>query len=117
TVLACTGLGDDPVLADTLREQRLAQYVVDLVRPGVVEVLALEDDAGAPGVLGEARDLGDDRGPPRVGRAEAIEFGLECRIGFGGGVGDRELVERLDERLWHESAAELAEVRPVLLPQ
>ena len=52
-VLAGAGLGDDPGLADPLGEQRLAEHVVDLVRAGVVEVLALEQDPGAAGVLGE----------------------------------------------------------------
>ena len=32
-------------------------YSVDLVRAGVVEVLALEEDARAPGMLREARGL------------------------------------------------------------
>ena len=54
-VLAGAGLGDDPLLADALGEQRLAQHVVDLVRAGVVEVLALEQDARAAGVLAELR--------------------------------------------------------------
>ena len=54
-VLAGAGLGDDPGLADPLGEQRLAQHVVDLVRAGVVEVLALEQDPGPAGVLGEPR--------------------------------------------------------------
>ena len=52
-VLAGAGLGDDPGLADPLGQQRLAEHVVDLVRAGVVEVLALEQDPGAAGVLGE----------------------------------------------------------------
>ena len=46
-VLAGAGLGDDPRLADPLGEQRLAEHVVDLVRAGVVEVLALEQDPGS----------------------------------------------------------------------
>ena len=41
-VLAGAGLGDHPVLAEPPGEQRLAQGVVDLVGPGVGEVLALE---------------------------------------------------------------------------
>ena len=43
-VLAGAGLGDDPRLAHALGEQRLPERVVDLVRAGVVEVLALEVD-------------------------------------------------------------------------
>ena len=53
TVLAGAGLGDDAALAHALGQQGLAQSVVELVRPGVVEVLALEID-GSPGPLGEA---------------------------------------------------------------
>ena len=41
-VLAGAGLGDEALLAHALGQQRLAEHVVDLVRPGVVEVLALE---------------------------------------------------------------------------
>ena len=49
-VLAGAGLGDDPRLAHALGQQRLAERVVDLVRAGVQQVLALEVDraAGAP---------------------------------------------------------------------
>ena len=42
-VLSGAGLGDDAALAHPLREQRLAERVVDLVRAGVREVLALEE--------------------------------------------------------------------------
>jgi hypothetical protein len=41
-VLARASLGDDPVLAHALGEQRLAERVVELVRACVVEILALE---------------------------------------------------------------------------
>ena len=46
-VLAGAGLGDDAPLAHAPRQQRLAQAVVDLVRAGVQQVLALEVDARA----------------------------------------------------------------------
>ena len=49
-VLAGARLGHDPLLAEPLGEQRLADGVVDLVRAGVVEVLALEPDLGAADV-------------------------------------------------------------------
>ena len=53
-VLAGAGLGDDAPLAHALREQRLAERVVDLVRAGVREVLALEEDARAAERRGSA---------------------------------------------------------------
>ena len=46
-VLAGAGLRDDPALAHADGEQRLAERVVDLVRAGMREVLALEEDARA----------------------------------------------------------------------
>ena len=46
-VLAGAGLGDDAALAHALGEQRLAEHVVDLVRAGVVQVLALEQQPAA----------------------------------------------------------------------
>ena len=41
------GLRDHAPLAHEAREQRLAEHVVDLVRAGVREVLALQVDARA----------------------------------------------------------------------
>jgi hypothetical protein len=46
-VLAGAGLGDDPRLAHAHRQQDLADAVVDLVRAGVVELVALEPDLRA----------------------------------------------------------------------
>ena len=46
-VLARAGLGHDARLAHPRRQQRLAERVVDLVRAGVRQVLALEEDARA----------------------------------------------------------------------
>ena len=48
-VLPGAGLGDDAPLAHADGEQRLAERVVDLVRAGVRQVLALEEDARAAG--------------------------------------------------------------------
>src|ERR671936_821523 len=44
SVLTRAGLRDDSPLAEPGREQSLADRVVDLVRPGVAEILALEED-------------------------------------------------------------------------
>ena len=46
-VLAGAGLGDDAPLAHAPRKQTLAQAVVDLVRAGVQQILALEVDPRA----------------------------------------------------------------------
>ena len=47
-VLAGTGFGNHPRFAHALGQHGLADGVVDLVRAGVVEVLALEEDLRAP---------------------------------------------------------------------
>ena len=52
-VLAGAGLRDDAALAHALREQPLAEAVVDLVRAGVEQVFALEIDLRAAELLGE----------------------------------------------------------------
>jgi hypothetical protein len=54
-VLARAGLGDDALRAEPLREQRLAERVVDLVRAGVREVLALEPHLAPQAATGAAR--------------------------------------------------------------
>ena len=69
-VLAGTGLGDHPGLAHPLGQQGLAEDVADLVGPGVVEVLALEqhartDEVGEPlGVVEPARACRRSRAAP-----------------------------------------------------
>ncbi len=109
-VLAGAGLGDDPLLADLLGQQRLAQHVVDLVRAGVVEVLALEQDARAAGVLGELGHIGQRRGTAGVVAQQAGEFGAEGRVGLGLVERGGQVVDGGDERLGDEPAAVRAEV-------
>ncbi len=79
-VLAGAGLGDDALLAQSLRDQRLAQGVVDLVRPGVRQVLPLEPDVVAE-LGGQPPGGRDRRGPPDELAREGAELGEEPRIG------------------------------------
>ncbi len=109
-VLAGAGLGDDPLLAHAHREQRLPEHIVDLVRAGVGEVLALEQNAGAAGVLGEPARVRDRGGPARVSGQQPSQLRGEHRVGESRAIRDREFVERRDERLRDEPAAERAEV-------
>ena len=53
-VLARAGLGDDPGLAHAPGQQDLAEHVVDLVRAGVVQLVALEVDLRAAEPLASA---------------------------------------------------------------
>ncbi len=52
-VLAGPGLGDDPGLAHAAGQDDLAQHVVDLVRAGMVQLVALHVDLGAAQMLGQ----------------------------------------------------------------
>src|SRR5690606_24331154 len=64
-MLTRSGFSYDPPLAHPSRQQHLTHRVVDLVRAGVVEVLALQPDA-CTHVLGEARRGGHRSGTTHV---------------------------------------------------
>ena len=109
-VLAGTGLGDHPLLADVPGEQRLPQHIVDLVRAGVVEVLALEQHARSAGVLAELRHVGERRRAAGVVAQQRLQFGAERGIGLGLVEGSGQVVDRGDERFGDESTAVRAEM-------
>ena len=87
-VLAGARLGDDALLAHALGEQALADGVVDLVRAGVAEVLALEVDRPEPDRLGEPVGAVQRRDAADVVVPQVLELGLERRV----------LARRLDRR-------------------
>ena len=110
-VLTGAGLGDDALLAHPLGDQCLTEYVADLVRTGVVEILALEQEA-CPGA-----DLG--RQPRRVvelARHAGVvaqqpgELDLERLVGHRVPVDRVQLVQRLDQRLGNEPSTEPTKV-------
>mmetsp|Transcript_109121 Transcript_109121/g.304172 ORF Transcript_109121/g.304172 Transcript_109121/m.304172 type:complete len:274 (-) Transcript_109121:725-1546(-) len=114
-MLARTSLGDHPRLAEALGEQRLAQSVVDLVRAGVGELLALEPQLGAPQLRRQPLRVVDWRGAADVLRAEAPELRLEIWVPLRGLPSLAELLVRLHERFRDVTAAVLAEVPLALL--
>jgi hypothetical protein len=79
------------------------------VGAGVVEVLALEEDAGAAGVLGKPAGVVQPRRAADVVGEELGELGLERGVAAGVAVGGVELVEGGHERLGDEPAAVRAE--------
>ena len=107
-MLAGAGLGDDARLAHPLREQRLADRVVDLVRAGVVQVLALEPDVATDPLRDPLREVERAR-PADVVAQQVAERLLERRVVARLEPGRLELVERRDERLGHVAAAVGAE--------
>src|SRR5690606_28313527 len=63
-VLPCARFRNDSLLAHPQRQQSLAQRVIDLVRPGVVEVLAFEPDLCTTGQLAQPPCMIDGARPP-----------------------------------------------------
>ncbi len=104
-VLPGAGLGDDPPLPHPRGEQRLAERVVDLVRAGVREVLALEDDAGAAGGGGQPLRLVERRRPADVVAQQVAELGPEALFVADPEVRLGQLLDRRHQRLGHEPAA------------
>ena len=109
SVLPGTGLGDDPGLAHPPGQQGLAEHVVDLVRAGVRQVLALQQDAAA-GLGAEPGNLGHQRGPAGVVAQQPGQLSLELRVRLRRGVLLDQLVQGRGQRLGGEAAAVAAEV-------
>src|SRR5207237_10587690 len=112
-VLSGAGLGDDTPLSHPLRQQRLPQRVVQLVRAGVKQILPLEVDAGAQRErLRQAVGPKQRRRPPRVGAQQARQLVAIAGVRARRGPGRFQLVQRGDQRLWNEAAAVRAEAPP-----
>ena len=110
-VLAGAGLGDHAGLAHPPGEQGLADHVVDLVRPGVSQVLPLEEDADAQPV-GQAPALGDRSGPPPVVPQEIHVVGPEHWVGPRFGERGFQLHAGRHQGLREVPPAEVAEAAP-----
>ena len=123
-MLAGAGLGDDPGLAQSTGQERLAQGVVDLVGAGVGEVLALEVEAHRsggrpPAATGEAEPLALARPPQPVGAVQRrgpageplqqhAQVRPEHRVVAQRVVRGLELGEGRHQRLRHVPTAEVA---------
>mmetsp|Transcript_90702 Transcript_90702/g.157226 ORF Transcript_90702/g.157226 Transcript_90702/m.157226 type:complete len:690 (+) Transcript_90702:283-2352(+) len=117
-VLPCPGLSDHATLAQPLRQQCLAQGVVDLVGPSVQQVLPLEPDgtshprrAALADILRQFVGLVEQRRPPGVLRPVRPYVRPEVSV-----VEDPEVLllqvdERGHEDLRHKLSPELAEIR------
>ena len=90
-----------------LREDDLAERVVDLVRAGVVQVLALEVERALPGAKRSARVIGDGR--PTYVRPSSSSSARNAGSRFAASHAAVELVERRDQRLRDVPAAVRAE--------
>ena len=110
-VLARTGLRDDPGLSELLRQQGLAENVVNLVRPRVVEILALEEYAHAAQICCETGCLRQQGGPPRVIHEQVTQAALERPITPQTLPRSLNLFEGTHEGLGNETPTEITKVR------
>ena len=108
TVLSGARLGDDPLLAHVLGQQRLTEHVVDLVAARVVEVLALEQQADTE-VRAEVVAFREDRRAAGVVAQQLVERRAEH--GVRPGLAERGLEFHASgyQRLGHETPSEVAE--------
>ena len=109
-MLSGAGLGDDALLAHAARDHDLAEHVVDLVRAGVIELLALEIDFCAAEMLGQSLGEIKRRRPADIVLEVAVHLGLERRIGLGVGIGLFQIEDQRHQRLGDEASAENAEM-------
>src|SRR5205814_3770546 len=94
--------------AHTSGQQRLADDVVDLVRPGVREILTLEQDAH-PQLLGKPLARGDGRGPPGVVAQDGGPLVAKGGVAPRAAKGFFQLHARGNQRLGDVPSSELAE--------
>ena len=96
-MLSRAGLCEQTGFAHLLRQQRLAEHVVDLVRARVVEILALEIDLGAAKVSGHLFGMVEARRAPGIVLKQIRELRLECRVLLVEGIGVLKLGQRPHE--------------------
>src|SRR5208282_701893 len=105
TVLARTGFGDHPRLAQSPCQEGLTHAVVDLVSAGVIEIFALEVDLRAAKLLRPTSRVIDRTRSSDVVFELVGEFGDEIGIPTITCVLLLELFERMDQGLGDKHAA------------
>jgi hypothetical protein len=109
-VLARAGFRDHPGLAHALDQQPLAHDVVGLVRPGVVEILPLDEDLRPAEVAAEVFGMGEGSGPAGVRAHEIDVFPPEGRVRLGLGVDLPQLPEGFVQHFRDKGAAPLSKI-------
>ena len=107
-VLTGPGLGNDPRLAHAAGEQDLADAVIDLVRAGMVQLVALEIDLGPAEMLGQPFREIERAGPSHIVGHVAAHLGMEGRIVLGVLIGLTKVKHEGHEGLGHIAATIVA---------
>ncbi len=109
-VLACARFRDERLLAHALGQKGLTKAVVDLVRTGVVEVLALEVHLGAAELTGQVLGKVQERWAAHVVGQELLELVIELGVVDGFLVGGCDLCNRANQMRRKRSATVCAKV-------
>ena len=113
-VLAGAGFGDHTSLPHVTRQQSLADGVVDLVRPGVAQILALEPDARTAEPRRQPAGRKEGSGTADVMLQQLVIPRLEAAIATGLAVGTLELRQRRHQGLGHKTSPVVAKVTAVV---
>ena len=109
-MLSRPGLRDDALFAHPLGQQGLAERVVDLVRSGMRQVLALQVNLRAAEILAEARRMIEGRGPANVLMEQVAKTILKSLVALSVCVGTIQFVQGRHQRLGHELPPEATEI-------
>ena len=107
-MLAGTGFSNQPRLAHADCQQALADAIVDLVRAGMEQVLALQINLCAAEVFCKPLGIVERRGAPGVVPQEPLEFRLERGIVFGFLVCALKLLDGMHESFRHIAPAKIS---------
>ena len=108
-------LGDETLLSHTLRQQRLSERVVDLVRAGVVQILPLQEKASPAALLREVDTLRDRRRPAYVLDEQRVQLFLKRAVRHRVVEGPLQHCQQLRDPLRHEPSAVLPVIPPLCL--
>src|SRR5439155_18468438 len=110
SMLSGARLSDDAPLTHASRQQNLSQRVVDFVRAGMKQVLALEIDPRPATMLRQTSGKEERRWTPSIIAQQLIEFTLKSFIFTRQFIRRRQFFERRHQSLRHEAAAVTAPV-------
>ena len=108
-MLTSARLSDDALLAHALREERLAERVVDFVRARVQQVFTLQEDARLAVVFRELLRIVEIRRTARILAQIRMELVLEIGIILVFRIILFQLVERRHDDFWHVLSAVFSE--------
>ncbi len=115
-MLAGARLGDDAALLHAPGHQDLAHAIVDLVRAGVVQLVALQIDLRPAQMLGQAPGEIERARPADIMLEVIVELLLEFRIGLAGVIGLFDLQDQRHQGFGDETPAEEAKAPLLVRP-